>query len=72
MISLSDRRTQLDEKFLRRIEFGDYNLKLNDYISFNQTYDARHTTIRYSYFNRIPHEVKVYFSPSNNSTINTD
>ena len=81
IVSLSDRRTQLDEKFLRRIEFGDYNLKLNDYITFNQTYDTRHTTIscqhrldcsRYSYFNRIRHKVKVYFSPSNNSTLNTD
>ena len=78
IVSLYDRRSQLDEKLLRKIEFGDYHIKLNDYITFNTSHNTRQTTIscqhrldcsRYSYFNRMRPKVKVYF-PSHHNTNN--
>ena len=78
--SLSDRRQELDTKFLRRIEFGDYNISLNNYISFNQSYETRNRTVnvhhrldcsKYSYFNRMREQVKVYF-PTNTNPSNQD
>ena len=33
--NLFDRRNSIDTKFLRKIEFGVYNLKQNDYINYN-------------------------------------
>ena len=74
--SLSDRRSELDTKFLRRVEFGDYNISLNDYIAYNPTYNTRHKTIdvhhrlncsKYSYYNRMRDQVKVIFPPTPNN-----
>jgi hypothetical protein len=69
--SLSDRRKTLDLQFLRKIEAGLYEIKLNHYIRFTSFRDTRGKTIswqhntnqwRYSYYNRMKTEVKVYFN----------
>lgn len=71
--SLSDRRDEIDTKFLRRIEFGDYDLDLGVYISFNSNFNTRGNSInphfnttqfQHCFFNRMRPQVKVYFSRS--------
>ena len=39
---LEIRRQELDLKTLRKIEFGHYDVDLNNYVSFNLTYLTRH------------------------------
>lgn len=60
--TLAVRREDLDFKFLKRIEFGLYDLVLDEYISFNQFYQTRHGTVnphfgndqfKFSFFNRV-------------------
>ena len=78
--SLSDRRSDLDTKFLRRIEFGDYNIVLNQYIAYNSTYNTRNRTVdvhhrlncsKFSFYNRMGEQVKVIFlSDTNNPPTN--
>ncbi len=59
---LEKRRQDLDLTFLKKIEFGLYDLDLNSYINFNQAYLTRHGTInphfgtdqyKFSFFNRM-------------------
>ena len=69
--NLFDRRNRTDTKFLRKIEFGDYNLKLNDYITYNhhdfntrgKTINPHYNTTQFQncYFNRMRTQVKVFF-----------
>ena len=33
MQQLEDRRKELDEKFIKKIEFGPYHININDYVS---------------------------------------
>ena len=67
--SLSDRCTEADVSFLRRLEFGDYQLRLSDYVAANTKHNTRHGTInphfttnvfKYPYCNRIRGEIKFY------------
>jgi len=66
--SLEDRRNDLDIHFLRRIEFGLYDIYLENYIQMNQNYDTRHRavaaslnldTFKYHFYNRNIKNVKV-------------
>ena len=34
---LADRRKELDEKFIKKIELGLYDVNINDYVSFNNS-----------------------------------
>lgn len=76
LISLHDRRAKLDTLFLRKIEAGLYDIKLNTYVRFAAHHNTRGKVVswrhnlnqwRYSYFNRVRGEIKVYFD---NSTTN--
>ena len=69
---LSDRRDELDTLFLRKVEAGLYEVKLNSYIRFNQAHNTRGKSInwhynvnpwKYSFYNRVRDQVKVYFPP---------
>ena len=71
--SLSIRRRELDILFLRKIEAGLFDVKLNNYIRFSTAYDTRGKSIswtqrtnawKYSYYNRMSSDVKVYFPPT--------
>ena len=71
--SLSIRRRELDILFLRKIEAGLFDVKLNNYIRFSTAYDTRGKSIswtqrtnawKYSYYNRMRSDVKVYFPPT--------
>ena len=71
--SLSTRRRELDILFLRKIEAGLFDVKLNAYIRFSTAYDTRGKSIswtqrtnawKYSYYNRMRTDVKVYFPPT--------
>ena len=71
--SLSTRRRELDILFLRKIEAGLFDVKLNAYIRFSTAYDTRGKSIswtqrtnawKYSYYNRMRPDVKVYFPPT--------
>ena len=73
IVSLSDRRKDLDILFLRKTEAGLFDLNLNCYIRFSTDHNTRGKTIswthrtnawRFSYFNRICHDIKVIFPPS--------
>jgi hypothetical protein len=73
IVSLSDRRKDLDILFLRKTEAGLFDLNLNCYIRFSTDHNTRGKTIswthrtnawRFSYFNRIRHDIKVIFPPS--------
>lgn len=78
ILSLSDRRDELDTLFLRKVEAGLYNIQLNEYIKFKpELHNTRGNTLshqhrtnvwRYSFYNRIKAQVKVYFPPSDNPT----
>lgn len=70
IISLSRRREQLDERFLNKVQLGDYNVKLSTYLQFNSAYNTRGKTVnpffsinqfKYSYFNRMRPFVKILF-----------
>ena len=70
IVSLHDRRDELDILFLRRVEAGLYDISLNTYIRFTSGHNTRGKVIswqhninqwRYSYYNRIRGEIKVYF-----------
>ena len=59
---LADRRKELDEKFIKKIEFGLYDVNINDYVSFNNSHFTRHGAInphyrldqfKYSFYNRM-------------------
>lgn len=70
ILSLSDRRDQLDLRFLAGVQLGDYDLQLKNYITFNTHHNTRGNTVnphfhlnqfKFSYFNRMRSEVKVIF-----------
>ena len=45
-----DRQNSIDTKFYRKIEFGDYHLRQNDYITHNHhDFDTRGKTINPHY-----------------------
>lgn len=81
IIFLSDRRDSLDTLFLRKIEASLYNIQLNEYIKFALvTHDTRSKILshqhrtnvwRFSFYNRIKNQVKIYFPPTDNQTNNT-
>ena len=59
---LKDRRCELDETFIKKIEFGQYDIDINNYVSFNLLHFTRHGTInphyrldqyKHSFFNRM-------------------
>lgn len=69
---LSDRRDTLDTLFLRKIEAGLFEIQLNQYIRFTHTHNTRGKSVswhhnvnqwKYSFFNRVREQVKVYFPP---------
>ena len=73
IISLHDRRREQDILLLRKIEAGLYEVKLNAYVRFTSTHNTRGKVIswqhninqwRFSYFNRIRDDIKVYFDPT--------
>ena len=75
IVSLHDRRHDLDILMLRKIEAGLYEVKLNAYVRFSTTHNTRGKVIgyqhnvnqwRYSFFNRIRDNIKVYFDPDTN------
>ena len=70
--SLSSRRTELDITYLRKVEFGLFDVKLSDYIRFNSNYSTRGKAISWpqrtniwknSYYNRMRSQVKVHSPP---------
>ena len=70
--SLSSRRTELDISYLRKVEFGLFDVKLSDYIRFNSNYNTRGKAISWpqrtniwknSYYNRMRSQVKVHSPP---------
>ena len=70
--SLHDRRREQDILLLRKIEAGLYEVKLNSYVRFTTVHNTRGKVIswqhntnqwRFSYFNRIRDDIKVYFDP---------
>lgn len=72
ILSLHDRRREQDILLLRKIEAGLYEVKLNSYVRFTTTHNTRGKVIswqhnvnqwRFSYFNRIRDDIKVYFEP---------
>ena len=78
--NLFDRRNGIDTKFLLKIEFRDYNLKLNDYITYNhhdfntrgKTINPHYNTTQFQncYFNRMRTQVKVFFPSDNAGSMN--
>ena len=73
IVSLADRRAELDTLFLRKVEAGLFEIKLNKYIRFSsKAHNTRGNAIswvhrtnawKFSYFNRIKDQVKVSFPP---------
>ena len=70
ILSLSDRRDELDLRFLVKIQVGEYYIELKDYIRFNATHNTRGKTInphfstniyKFSFYNRMRSSVKVFF-----------
>ena len=69
--TLLDRRKNIDTKFLRKIELGDYNIRLNEHIIYNhqdfntwgETINSHYNTTQFQnfYFNRMRTQVKVFF-----------
>ena len=60
IMQLKDRRKELDEKFIKNIEFGLYDININNYVSFNLLHFTRHGAInphyrldqfKYSFYN---------------------
>jgi hypothetical protein len=69
--TLADRRADQDTTFLRKIEFGLYDIQLERYITQNTLHDTRHKTInphyrmnqfKHSFYNRVNDQVKILFS----------
>ena len=70
IISLFDRREQLDTKLINKIQLGDYDIDLKDYIIFNEQHNTRGSTInphftsnifKHVFFNRMRPQVKIVF-----------
>ena len=68
IVPLSYRRDQLDERFLAKIQLGDYMVNLKEFITFNTCHNTRGNTInphyscnqfKFSYYNRMRTFVKV-------------
>ena len=68
--TLAERRAQHDLLFLRKVEFGDYDIQLENYIKTNESYDTRKGVIatfkrinayKNHFYNRMESEVKVLF-----------
>ena len=66
--TLCSRREKLDLNFIERVQLGDYQIKLSDYILVNEAHNTRGKTInphfntnqfKFSYFNRMRTKVKV-------------
>ena len=62
IVQLKDRRKELDDKFIKKIEFGLYDININNYVSFNFSHFTRHGAInphyrldqfKYSFYNRM-------------------
>ena len=49
IMQLKDRRKELDEKFIKKIEFGLYDININNYVSFNFSHFTRHGAINPHY-----------------------
>ena len=73
--TLEDRRAEQDTKFLRKIEFGLYDVKLENYITQNNCHDTRHKLVnsqysinqfKHSFFCRMGKQVKILFNTENN------
>jgi hypothetical protein len=73
LVPLGERRDAHDLNFLRRIEFGLYDIELKDYIQFNTAYNTRGGTVnphfvidqfKYSFYCRMRDKVKVFFPSS--------
>ena len=73
IVSLYDRRRELDILMLRKIEAGLFEVQLNSYIKFSSSHNTRGKVIshqhnvnqwKFSYYNRMREEVKVYFDPN--------
>ena len=71
ILPLSDRRETLDMSFLRKIECGLFDIGLNQYIQLTHSHDTRGKSTswayninpwKYSYYNRVRKDVKVFFS----------
>ena len=79
--TLLDRRNNIDTKFLRKIEFGDYNIRLNEYITYNhhdfntrgKTINPHYNTTQFQncYFNRMRTQVKVLFPSDDAGCVNS-
>lgn len=75
MISLSDRRDELDLSFLRKIESNSFKLNLDEYIQIDThnhftrgktvSHHHRVNSWRYSYYNRVRDKVKAPLSNTN-------
>ena len=62
IMELKYRRKELDEKFIKKIEFGLYDININNYVSFNLSHFTRHGAInphhrldqfKYFFYNRM-------------------
>ena len=63
IMQLKDRRKELDDKFIKKIEFGLYDININNYVSFNLSHFTRHSSainpqyrldqFKYSFYNRM-------------------
>ena len=70
IVSLVDRRQQLDIRMINKIQLGDYDISLKDYIIFVTSHDTRGNTInpqynsnifKHTFYNRMRTHVKVMF-----------
>ena len=70
IVSLEARRSETDLNFLRKIEFGLYDINLEKYITHNKNHNTRGKVVndqyntdqfKYSFFNRMNGKVKVFF-----------
>ena len=69
--TLLDRRNNIDTKFLRKTDLGDYNIRLIEYIIYShhdfnnrgKTINPHYNTTQFQncYFNRMKTQVKVFF-----------
>jgi hypothetical protein len=68
IMNLAERRKQQDLVFLRKIEFGLYDIQLESYIKMNKIHNTRNKKIsnvqrldifKYHFYNRMASEVKV-------------
>jgi len=70
IITLKERRDQLDTNFLRKIEFGLFDIKLEKYVKKNNSHNTRNMVVKphfnvnqfkQSFYNRMSDQVKVLF-----------